>query len=163
MPNAHTFKMKPVADLLRQYIRPGQVVVDPFARDSEFATHTNDLNPEYNTQHHMDAVKYAEMLVGGGVKADVILFDPPYSPRQISECYKMIGRPVTMKDTQSASFKKAIRDALDKIASPCTTVISFGWNSMGFGLNRGYEPQHLRIVTHGGDHNDTLCFVETKR
>jgi hypothetical protein len=170
MPNAHTFKMKPVRDLLGIYINKNvqasifpKCIVDPFARDSTWANCTNDLNPDYDTSFHMDAIEFCEMLAADSVKADVVLFDPPYSPRQISECYKSVGRTVTMQDTQSAVFKKKIRDSLDRILKPHGIAISFGWNSMGFGLTRGYEPLHLLVVTHGGDHNDTLCLVERKR
>lgn len=150
-----------MVDLLRTYIEGGSVI-DPFARDSKWANYSNDLNPKFETEFQMDAVKFAEHLFEIDVEADTILFDPPYSPRQISECYRELGMTVTMQDTQSARFKKNVRDALDKLTKKGTIVISFGWNSMGFGLTRGYEPIHLRIITHGGDHNDTLCLVERK-
>lgn len=34
---------------------------------------------------------------------DLAIFDPPYSPRQISECYKSIGREVGMAGAQNAA------------------------------------------------------------
>ena len=37
-----------------------------------------------------------------GVKADLIIFDPPYSVRQILECYKNIGKEsFTFKEHES--------------------------------------------------------------
>ena len=41
-------------------------------------------------------------------------------------------------------------------------AICFGWNSMGFGLKRGYELLEVLMVPHGGAHNDTIVTVERK-
>ena len=45
MPSAETFSIRPIARLLDRYLQPGAVILDPFARNSLRATHTNDLNP----------------------------------------------------------------------------------------------------------------------
>ncbi|GAH81276.1 unnamed protein product [marine sediment metagenome] len=42
-------------------------------------------------------------------------------------------------------------------------VISFGWNSGGFGKNREFEIKEILLVAHGGNHNDTICVVEVKK
>lgn len=42
-------------------------------------------------------------------------------------------------------------------------AISFGWNSNGFGKNRGFEVIEILLVSHGGHHNDTICTVEMKK
>ena len=166
MPNSHTFQMKPIAELLRAYDVDqhwNQIVVDPFARDSRWANVANDLNPEFETASQMDAIEFCQKLVDEGVKADIVLFDPPYSPRQISECYKIpLGRKVTTSDTQNARLYKEVRDRLDAILMPGGLAFSFGWNSLGFGTTRGYQIEHIRLVSHGGAHNDTICVVERK-
>ena len=41
-------------------------------------------------------------------------------------------------------------------------VISFGWNSMGIGKNRGFNMIKVLLVPHGGSRNDTICTVEQK-
>lgn len=46
--------------------------------------------------------------------------------------------------------------------APGGHAITFGWNSNGFGKNRGFEAVEILIVAHGGHHNDTLCVVERK-
>lgn len=170
MPNAHTFKMKPVKSLLERYIpaiRQKSIfplfIVDPFARDSRWATVTNDLNPAFDTDYHLDAVEFLDMISAGmHKKCDVVLFDPPYSPRQISECYQQVGRAVTTKDTQNARLYKDVKSKLDSILRPGGIAISFGWNSMGFGLTRGYEVEEIVLITHGAAHNDTIVTVERK-
>ncbi len=53
----------------------------------------------------------------------------------------------------------------DKVAStivPGGCCISFGWNSMGLGINRGFEKVEILLVPHGGSRNDTIVTVERK-
>lgn len=40
------------------------------------------------------------------------------SPRQISECYRMVGRKVGITDTQNARLYKEVRDRLDAVLKP---------------------------------------------
>ena len=76
MPYADTFSVKPIGNFVQKYLHG--VSVDPFARNSGLATWTNDLNPQTWAQYHMDAVEFLERLVSKEIKADVVLFDPPY-------------------------------------------------------------------------------------
>ena len=102
MPNKDTFSVKPIGDFVQRYLAASRVSVDPFARNNCWTTYTNDLNPETTAVSHLDAEVFLHNLASRGVKADLIIFDPPYSPRQISECYKSVGLHVGMKETQSA-------------------------------------------------------------
>lgn len=156
MPNKDTFSIPPIGALVRKYMCG--VSVDPFARNSRWATYTNDLNPETSAEHHMDAVGFLEMLAKQEVKADCILIDPPYSPRQVAECYSMAGLKVTQSDTQNAALYKRVREQARRLCKPGTVVLSFGWNSAGMGM--GFEILELLLVAHGGAHNDTICLVE---
>lgn len=162
MPSADTFDIAPIGDLVRRYLRKSQVSVDPFARNKRWATYTNDLNPQTSAEHHMDAEEFCRMLVERGVVADLVIFDPPYSPRQIADCYSQIGRTVTKKDTQSAELYARVRHAIYPLVSFNGVVISCGWNSAGMGKDSGFVQEELLIVPHGGAHNDTLVLVERK-
>jgi hypothetical protein len=157
MPSANTFDVPPIAALVRKYL--GGVSVDPFARNSRLATHTNDMNPTTSAEHHMDAVAFLEMLAARDVKADTLLLDPPYSPRQISECYAAAGKTAGMADTQNAALYARVRAAARRLCKNGTVVLSFGWNSAGMGGN-DFEMMELLLVAHGGAHNDTICVVE---
>ncbi len=66
-----------------------------------------------------------------------------------------------MQDTQS-SFWSKLRDAIDRLIVPGGVVLSFGWNSNGMGIGRGYELLEVLMVAHGGAHNDTICIAERK-
>jgi hypothetical protein len=162
MPNSETFSILPIRALLKRYIEPGMVVIDPFARNSKIGTITNDLNPETSAQNHLDATEFLAGLAGEKVRADVVLFDPPYSPRQVSECYQGVGRDVTMRDTQMGPMFGEMRSLIDRLIPTGGIVISCGWNTTGMGSERQYRLEEILIVPHGGVHNDTLVTVERK-
>ncbi len=161
MPSAETFSIPPIRALVKSYLHASKVSVDPFARNKRWATHTNDLNPETAAECHMEALEFLSMLKRRGVIADLGLFDPPYSLRQVTECYAGVGVKATATDTQAAWWRGR-RDALDALIKPGGVVISCGWNSGGMGTGRGYELVELLVVNHGGVHNDTICTVERK-
>ena len=155
MPNADTFSVPVIGELVKKYM--SGVSVDPFARNKRWATHTNDLNPTTSAEHHMDAVEFMEMLSDKGIKADVLILDPPYSPRQVTECYADAGLKATAMDT-SANFYSRMRRAARRLCKQGTIVLSFGWNSCGMG--EGFSTKEILLVAHGGAHNDTICTVE---
>lgn len=161
MPSHDTLSVAPMRDFARSYLMDGGRSVDPFARNCRLATVTNDLNPDTAADYHMDAVEFCDMLAARGDVFDIAIFDPPYSPRQISECYQQVGRECSTADTQSSFWRKC-RDALDAIIKPDGIVLSYGWNTNGMGKGRGYEIIELLIVAHGGAHNDTICMAERK-
>lgn len=162
MPNSSTFKIAPIAELLSRYISPGQVIIDPFSNGGVLATITNDLNPAVKADYHMEATDFLDQLLKDGIQADLCLFDPPYSPRQIAECYKSIGRKVGMEDTQDGHWNKLWKDRIASLMKVRSHVISFGWNSAGLGKNRGFKLIEIMLVPHGSAHNDTIVTVEKK-
>lgn len=93
---------------------------------------------------------------------DLLIFKAPYSPRQVSECYKELGMKVTMKDTQNAVLNKECKDRICKLVKMNGIVISFGWNSGGVGKTRGFEIIEILLVPHGGVHNDTIVTIEKR-
>ena len=153
MPSPNTFSIPPIRDFVARHLRG--VTVDPFARDCSLAEHTNDINPASAAKYHMQAADFLEMLHRDGVRADTVLFDPPYSPRQVSECYRAAGLTVGMVDTQNGALYRQCREAIRKISAPNAMVLSFGWNSCGMG--EGWEIEEILLVPHGGPHYDTIC------
>lgn len=162
MPNSDTFSVRPIGDFVTRYLSESQVSVDPFARNKLWATHTNDLNPNTAALYHLDAEEFLTGLAELGVLADLVILDPPYSPRQISECYKSIGLEVGMKETQSALLYQRVRNAVLPILAPGAIVLSFGWNTVGMGKKHGFEQLEIMLVCHGGAHNDTICLAEKR-
>ena len=162
MPNSNTFEVKPIKEFVLKYINlVGGESVDPFSRNNEFATVRNDLNPFTSATHHMEALDFMNLLEEQKRKFSVGIFDPPYSPRQLSECYQQIGRKTTSQDTQSKSWSDW-KDTLNPLILPNGYVLSFGWNTVGMGKKRGFEIVEILMVCHGGQHNDTICVAEIK-
>lgn len=162
MPNSDTFSVGPIGDFVRKYLEQSKVSVDPFARNKKWFTHTNDLNPNTEAEHHMDAEAFLVMLSDLDVRCDLAIMDAPYSPRQISECYKSIGMEVGMKETQSALLYQRVRDALIPVLTTDAIVLSFGWNTVGMGKKHGFEQIEIMMCCHGGAHNDTICLAERR-
>lgn len=163
MPNHLTFNIKPINELIARYIDQEQLWIDPFANSSPFngqCRYTNDLRPDVNTTHHLESLEFLKLFKDGSV--DGVLFDPPYSPRQISECYKQVGREVHSEDTQS-SFYGNRKKEVARIVRPGGLVVSCGWNSGGIGQSNGFDLVEILLVPHGGAHNDTIVTVERKR
>ncbi len=159
MPNKRTFNIKPIKKFVKKCLINAQIIVEPFANECKYGTITNDLNPEYNTDYHLDALDFLKKLPSD--YADVILYDPPYSPRQVSECYKGFGLTVTQETTQ-ASWRAKHLDEIARILKPAGICLSFGWNSNGVGKKRGFEIIEICLVAHGGSKNDTICVAEKK-
>lgn len=159
MPNKNTFTIKPIRELLKEEISSG-IWIDPFANNNKFATITNDLNREMDTDYHLDALEFLKLFEDNSV--DGVLFDPPYSPRQIKECYEAIGLDTQEGKLTRASFWSNLKIEITRIVKPRGKVLCFGWNSQGIGKSRGFEMTRILLVAHGGNHNDTICTVETK-
>ena len=159
MSNSHTFSIPPIRELIEHYVGWSDVIVDPFANDSTIGTITNDLNPKFDTDYNMDALEFLKSIKTA--YADVVLYDPPYSPRQVKECYDSIGLPLTAEETK-ASWRSRHLDEIARIFKPGGFALSFGWYSNGIGNKRGFEIFEVLVVAHGGSKNDTLCTVERK-
>lgn len=165
MPNHLTFEMKPVKDLLSSLNVESKksnygLTIDPFAnRKHSYADITNDINPKNNTHFNLCASDFLDKFRDKTVSC--VLFDPPYSLRQLKECYDDIGASLTQKHTQT--FFSDIKDKIANIIEPGGLVISFGWSSVGMGKNRGFIKEKIILLTHGGMHNDTIITVERRQ
>ena len=119
------------------------------------------MNPDTQAEYHMEAGKFLAMLKEKGVRADVVLFDPPYSPRQVSECYSHVGIKATGLDTSAATWSNW-KKIIATLVKDGGRVLSFGWNSGGIGKKLGFSITEILLVAHGGSHNDTICTAEIK-
>lgn len=158
MPNKNTFDIKPIKELILEEIDDG-TWIDPFANKNKLAKITNDLNTDFNTDYHLDALDFLKLFDEKSI--DGILYDPPYSPRQVSECYNNVGINVT-NDTTKATFWSNQKKEISRIVKVGGKVITFGWNSGSIGNKYGFTIQRILLVPHGGWHNDTIVTVEIK-
>ena len=168
MPSMHTFSIKPVRNFIdRNTPQWVKETCDPFCGKSVLAKHRNDM--QYGGIGGLSFLQSFDKE-----SMDLVYFDAPYSPRQLKECYNNCG--VHLADTK-ASYWASLRDEIKRILVPGGIVLSFGWNSVGVGTKRGfkeidgilvcyvadYDEVDGLIVSHGGNHNDTICKAEVKR
>jgi len=135
MPNKRTFNIKPILKLIKD----------------EFGVWPFDIIDPFPFEYSKDATEYLNE-----VHSELYgVFDPPYSPRQLKECYKGLGE----YDTKASTWSEWKDLMASKVNKKC---ISFGWNSGGLGIKRGFRITRILMVAHGGMHNDTICTVEVK-
>lgn len=157
MPNKWTFQIKPIVKLLKEEVNGG-TWVDPYAGKYSPAQVTNDLHPDSKADEHLDALEFLSQLE---LNYDGVLFDPPYSLRQLKECYDSIGikpDPAIFR----ADYISKQKDIISRIIKPNGKAICFGWNSIGIGKTRGFKLERILLVPHGRAHNDTIVTVERK-
>lgn len=161
MPNKNTFDIKPIKKFIEKYLIEDEffISIDPFANKSRLAKITNDLDPEMGCDYCMDALDFLKTFKNQSI--DLVFFDAPFSPRQVSECYRRLGKTVNMETTQS-SFWGNLKKEIARIVKPNGIVLSFGWNSGGIGKKLGFEMIEIQLISHGGNHNDTICTAEIK-
>jgi len=165
MPNKNTFLIKPITELLQLHVISG-LWLDPFANNSisksilpNVHIIDNDLNKEFDTNYHIDALDFLKLFDDKSV--DGVLYDPPYSVRQVSEVYNNFGYKVTQETTR-ADFWTKHKKEISRIVKKKGKVISFGWNSGGIGKTNGFQIEEILLVPHGGIHHDTIVTVERK-
>ena len=132
MPNKRTFTIEPIEKLIEEEI--GDEYIDPFP-----------------FEYKEDASEYLKRIEAHNYG----VFAPPYSPRQLKECYKGLGE----YDTKSSTWSNWKDLMAEKVLDKC---ISFGWNTCGLGKKRGCKITRILMVCHGGMHNDTICTVERR-
>ena len=160
MPNGNTFTIKPIKEFVESEVFKGGVIIDPFANSCAYGTITNDLNPEFDTTYHMDALDFLKTLEDES--ADLVLFDPPYSITQAAALYKEYGKSKLEVNVANMRYWKLCKDNIARILKRNGRVMCFGWNTNGLGKGRGFEMTEILIVSHGGSKNDTLCTLEYK-
>ncbi|MEK6883567.1 MAG: adenine-specific DNA methylase [Nanoarchaeota archaeon] len=162
MPNLETFKVKPIKEFVLKYLKDRALSIDPFARNQKLACITNDLNPKTAAQYHLDVLDFCKLLKEKEIKADICLFDPPFTPSQIKMCYESIGMKNTSYNCQRVGRWSEEKEILKDILLPGGIFLHFGIHSNGMGINRGFEILEILLVAHGSAHSDTICMAERK-
>ena len=159
MPSKNTFTIKPVNDLIKKYLYKNIISIDPFANSSSLATITNDIDTQYNTNYHLDALDFLKLFSNQSI--DLVFFDPPFSPSQISRSYKKCDKSVNFQTTQN-SFWSKLKQEISRVVKKDGVVITCAWNSGGIGKKYGFNIEEILLVNHGSWHNDTIIVVDKK-
>lgn len=162
MPNHNTFEIKPILNFVLKYLKNSKLSLDPFARNCNLATYNNDLNPDTLAYYHLLAKDFLSLMQEKGYKPDLVIFDPPYNLSQLKQCYQDIGRNFAQWEAQFGASWIEERDIIKDILMEDGVVLTFGWNTNGMGKARGFEIVEILLVSHGGQHNDTICIAEKR-
>jgi len=139
MPNHRTFDIKPIKEFIKENI--GLDYIDPFPYPFK-----------------EDAITYLKKIETNSKLS--LVFDPPYSQRQLKEMYHSNG--LSLDHPINNSYWSNCKKEIARIIKPNGKVISFGWNSGGIGKKNGFEIEKILLVNHGSQHNDTICTLEVK-
>ena len=139
MPNHRTFDIKPIKEFIKENI--GSDYIDPFPYPFK-----------------EDAITYLKKIESNSKLS--LVFDPPYSQRQLKEMYHSNG--LSLDHPMNNSYWSNCKKEIARIIKPNGKVISFGWNSGGIGKKNGFEIEKILLVNLGSQHNDTICTLEVK-
>lgn len=157
MPSKNTFNLPMVKELIDKYKRNG-IIIKPF--ENKVFTFNTDINSEnYSMDHNMDAMDFLHIFQDNSV--EMVLFEPPFSPKQISNYYKKMGKKVEQSTTQ-ASFWSNYKKEISRVTKPNGIVMTNSWNSGGIGKKYGFEIIEILLIAHGGWHNDSIVTIEKK-
>lgn len=164
MPSKDTFQCSPIRSFVESYLQNSKISVDPFARNFQGCTYTNDLNPNTSAQYHMNALEFLKMLKDRNIQPDLVVFDPPYSLNQCISSYSQVGvteKPPIDINTNAVGWYQE-KDIIAQIMDVNGVFLHFGWHTNGMGFKRGFNIQEIFIVAHGRCHYDTLCMAERR-
>jgi hypothetical protein len=114
----------------------------------------NDLNPEMDADYHQDSLEFVTQWNEGcqGPKFSTVILDPPYSYRKCMTKYQGVV---------SSAFNQVKNKVVD-ILEPNGIVITFGYHSNVMGQRRGFEQEHILLMSHGGAIHDTIAVIERR-
>ncbi len=110
----------------------------------------NDLREEMPADYHMDALDFVKHWQGEPF--GTVILDPPYAYRKSMEMYE---------GAVSSPFNQ-IKNVLPNILTLEGIVITFGYHSNVMGEKRGFEQDHILLMSHGGAIHDTIAVIERK-
>ena len=159
MPSHSTFTIKPIRKLIEKYYDERLMTLNPFAYKSKYGV-TNDINPELDTDFHLDANEFLEQYPENSI--DLVLYDPPYTTYQLKEHYNNYPESKALYYTTKTNYWTKQKETISRIVKGGGYVICFGYDSNGIGKTRGFELIEILLVAHGGGHHDTIVTVERK-
>jgi hypothetical protein len=117
----------------------------------------NDLREEMPADYHMDALEFVNhwndpMFYKDRHPFDTVILDPPYAYRKSMTKYE---------GAVSSPFNQ-IKNVIPNILTLEGIVITFGYHSNVMGERRGFEQDHLLLMSHGGAIHDTIAIIERK-
>lgn len=150
--NKYTFKSKKIREWVEQHCE-GRVL-NLFAGKTLLNVDEvrNDIREEMPADFHTDALEFIQSWAYRVGAFNTILLDPPYAYRKSMEMY----------DGAVCSPFNALKNAIPSILSDNGIVITFGYHSNVMGKRRGFEQEHILLMSHGGAIHDSIAVIERR-
>ena len=111
-----------------------------------------DLDEMMVADYYMDALEFCQSWKRKEEKFNTVLLDPPYTLRKSMEMY----------NGKIQSPFNATKGEVNEIIESNGIVITFGYHSNSMGKSRGFEQEHILLMSHGGAIHDTIATIERK-
>ena len=136
-------------------------ICDPFAREGFVGKLenciSNDLSPEFNTDFNLEFKDFSLLMKTFNKSFDLVVFDPPYSLRQLKEHYDGIGKD--LKLWQTHNMWGVGKTALAECMPVGSITISLGWTTAGFGKKRGFQKKAIHVFEQAAREDRYSLFV----
>lgn len=136
-------------------------ICDPFAREGFVGKLpnciSNDLNPEFDTDYNLEFKDFARVMHMKKMAFDLVVFDPPYSLRQLKEHYDGIGKDLKLWQTHNMWGEG--KNMLAHHMPVGSVVISLGWTTYGFGRKRGFQKKAVHVLEQTAREDRYSLFV----
>jgi hypothetical protein len=136
-------------------------ICDPFAREGFVGKLpnciSNDLNPEFPTDYNLEFKDFARVMNMHNQDFDLLVFDPPYSLRQLKEHYDGIGK--NLKLWQTHNMWGTGKNLITEHMPVGSITISLGWTTAGFGKKRGFQKKAVHVFEQAAREDRYSLFV----
>jgi hypothetical protein len=144
----YTFSVKPI----RFWVENNciGVVLNLFAGKTRLSIKEirNDIDTTMIAEYNLDALEFIKTWKGS--KFNTIILDPPYALRKSMEMY----------NGNICSPFKQLKDEIPNVLHNNGKVITFGYQSVVMGINRGFYLEKICLFSHGGAIHDTIASIE---
>lgn len=134
------------------------LILDPFARNCQWADITNDLNPNTKAKYHLDAKDFLQKMLEkyGSNSVKCLIFDPPFSNSQYKKYEKNLENELSNIYASPGKVPELFQ-IVQKLLKPGGIIIKLGYNSSRPILD--YELKYLSITNFGGNRNDVITSI----
>ena len=133
---------------------PDMNLADPFARNcTDAGLNTNDIDTSTKANYHLDAIDFMKLMKTSSL--DGVIFDPPFSSNQAKRYESEITNVYT-----KPGYVKILMNEIERSLKPGGYMLKFGYNSTKHKPH--FDIEHLWIVNHGGNRNDTIVSLWKK-
>ncbi len=130
------------------------LTMDPFARNCDWATHRNDIDPKTKANYNLDALEFMKSM--DAQRFDIVFFDPPFSSSQ------------ELKYEYNSNLYSADSNKISMLYKECFRVLKVGGVMLKLGYNStrphpGFELSNIWVVNFGGSRNDVIMSLWIKK